>query len=69
MSIEETRRRVELENYFSVLPAFRGAALNVDYSYPGAVSNIVDKACVSSEEVPLTHAEIKQFLRANSLLD
>lgn len=69
MNIEETRRTVELENYFSVLPAFRGVALTVDYSYPNSVSNIVDRAYVSSEEVPLTKDEIKQFLRANSLLD
>jgi FlaA1/EpsC-like NDP-sugar epimerase len=69
MNSEETRRTVELKDYFSVLPAFRGVALSVDYSYPNTVSTTVDKPYISEEEVPLTKEEIKQFLRANNLLD
>ncbi|HRE15483.1 MAG TPA: SDR family NAD(P)-dependent oxidoreductase [Rhodocyclaceae bacterium] len=69
MNSEETRRTVELQDYFSVLPAFRGVALNIDYSYPNTVSTTVDKPYVSSEEVPLSKEEIKQFLRVNGLLD
>jgi FlaA1/EpsC-like NDP-sugar epimerase len=69
MNDEETRRTVELEKYFSVLPAFRGVAQQVDYTYPGTVSTSVGKPYVSSEEVPLTRDEIKGFLRDNGLLD
>lgn len=69
MNIEETRRTVELVNYFSVLPAFRGVALTVDYNYPNSINKVVDRAYVSSEEVPLTKDEIKQFLIVNGLLD
>lgn len=69
MNDEETRRTVELEKYFSVLPAFWGVAQQVDYSYPDTVSTAVAKAYVSSMEVPLTRDEIKRFLRDNSLLD
>ena len=66
---EETRRTMELEKYFSVLPAFRGVAQVVEYSYPGTISTTVDKPYVSSKEVPLTRDEIKRFLRDNGLLD
>ena len=69
MNSEETRRTVELKDYFSVLPAFRGVSLSVDYIYPNTVSTKVDKPYVSEEEVPLTKEEIKQFLRTNNLLD
>jgi FlaA1/EpsC-like NDP-sugar epimerase len=69
MNDEETRRTVELEKYFSVLPAFRGVAQQVEYSYPDTISTTVDKPYVSSKEVPLTKDEIKQFLRDNGLLD
>ena len=69
MNSEETRRTVELENYFSVLPAFRGVALSVDYSYPNTLRTSVSEPYVSSEEQPLSKEEIKQFLRVNTLLD
>ncbi len=68
MNSEETRRTVELEKYFSVLPAFRGVAQQLEYSYPNTISTTVDKPYVSSNEKPLTKDEIKQFLRDNGLL-
>ncbi|MCF8176949.1 MAG: polysaccharide biosynthesis protein [Sulfuritalea sp.] len=69
MNGEETRRTVELKDYFSVLPAFRGTSLSVDFSYPNTVSTKVEKPYISEEEVPLTREEIKHFLRGNNLLD
>lgn len=69
MNDEETRRTIELQRYFSVLPAFRGVSFSIDYSYPNTVSTTVDKAYVSEQEVPLTKDEIKQFLNGNNLLD
>lgn len=69
MNSEETRRTIELKDYFSVLPAFRGVSIDVDYSYPNTVSTAVDKPYISEKEVPLTKEEIKHFLRANKLLD
>lgn len=69
MNDEETRRTVELEDYFSVLPAFRGVSFDIDYNYPNTVSPTVDKPYVSEKEVPLTVEQIKHFLRVNNLLD
>ena len=69
MNIEETRRTFELENYFSVLPAFRGVSLAVDYNYPNIVSTTVNRPYISEKEVPLTKDEIKSFLNFNSIFD
>ena len=53
MSDEEIRRAVELERYFSVLPAFRGFYQAVDYSYDSQVSDTVTKPYNSSLEAAL----------------
>lgn len=68
MSHEETRRTIELEQYFSVLPAFRGIYHDIDYSYQSVVSEDVDNPYISEDETPLTVEEIKTFLRSNHLL-
>ena len=68
MSDEETRRTVELERYFAVLPAFKDIYQEVDYSYPGIVSQTVSKAYNSANENVLSHQDLRDFLYANSLL-
>jgi len=68
MSPEETRRTIELEQYFSVLPAFRGIYHDIDYSYPTTVNTTVTNPYVSEDEQHLTVEEIKKFLTDNNLL-
>lgn len=68
MSDEETRRAIELEQYFSVLPAFRGFHRNIEYKYDDVVNEIVDDPYVSSEAKMMMHSEIKDFLIKNDLL-
>ncbi len=69
MSEEETRRSVELHDYFAVLPAFRGIYRQIDYSYSNLLRTSVDRPYVSDSEPPLTKGELRDFLRANNLLD
>ncbi len=52
MSPEETRRTVELEQYFSVLPAFRGIYHDIDYTYDTTINTNVTNPYVSEEEPP-----------------
>ena len=68
MNLEETRRAVELEDYFSVLPAFRGGYHDIVYDYPDVVTGEVTKPYISAEEVSMTVPEVKKFLRENDLL-
>ena len=62
MNMEETRRTIELEKYFSVLPAFRGYRKDIDYSYSSAISEVVTRPYVSELETQLSVDEIKKFL-------
>lgn len=68
MSNEETRRAVELERYFSVLPAFRGFHKNVEYTYDKVANKTVDTPYISSEAKIMTRKEIKDFFIKNDLL-
>lgn len=68
MNLEETRRAVELPQYFAVLPAFRGIYRDIDYTYPEIVSTEVKNPYISEEEPPLTQDELRTFLISNDLL-
>jgi FlaA1/EpsC-like NDP-sugar epimerase len=69
MSPEETRRTIELEQYFSVLPAFRDIYADIKYNYPTIVNEDVTNPYISEEEKPLSIEEIKKFLIENNLLE
>ena len=69
MSDEETRRSVELENYFAVLPAFRGVYRAIDYQYSDQLSDSVDDPYVSAEQKSLTKVELRDYLINNHLLE
>ena len=68
MSMEETRRTIELKHYFSVLPAFRGIYQNIDYSYASIVREKVSNPYVSEHESFMTPDEIKKVLQSSNLL-
>ena len=67
MSLEETRRTVELKDYFSVLPAFRGIYREISYKYTDTVNLEVTKPYISELETPLPPDQIKHFLYQNDL--
>jgi len=69
MSHEETRRAVELDHYFSVLPAFRGLYDDISYEYDNIINTDVINPYVSAEEVHLDKDSLSVFLLSNNLLD
>jgi len=69
MSSEEIRRAVELENYYSILPAFRGIYNEIDYDYLDIISERVSEPYNSAEQTALSLVEIKAFLRDKGLLE
>ena len=69
MSDEETRRSVELDAYFSVLPAFRGVYHDINYDYASIVTSAVTNPYTSEDEISLSVDEIILFLDRNRLLD
>ncbi len=69
MSDEETRRSVELEEYFAVVPAFRGLYNQIDYTYANQVSSEVTNPYISSNEASMSKPEIAQLLRQHGLFE
>jgi len=68
MSDEETRRSVELSDYFAVLPAFKGIYKDIDYKYSDFKSSTVSNPYNSSIETQMTQEELTSFLETNNLL-
>jgi FlaA1/EpsC-like NDP-sugar epimerase len=68
MNQEETRRAVELSEYFVVMPAFRDVYKKITYEYPGTLSKTVSNPYISEKEKPLAKEELKKMLKENSLL-
>jgi FlaA1/EpsC-like NDP-sugar epimerase len=69
MSQEETRRALELNRYFVVLPAFRSLYRNILYNFEDLISDTVDNPYHSGNEPTLTQEELRQFLIAHGLLE
>lgn len=69
MSHEETRRTVELKQYFAVLPAFRSLYRNIAYEYPNMRATKVNNPYNSSNEPVMTQEELRQFLLDNNLME
>ena len=68
MSQEETRRAIELNHYFSVLPAFKGIYEEIHYDYPGSSKQPVIDPYVSIHQPVFPVVEIRKFLNMNHLL-
>ncbi len=70
LSSEETRRTMELPNYYAILPAFRSEYRDIVYDYPGA-DGVVGRAQPyhSGKQEAMTRAELARFLRDAGLLE
>jgi FlaA1/EpsC-like NDP-sugar epimerase len=69
MSDEETRRTVELEEMFAVLPAFRSVYEDIAYDYDDLVTTTVTDPYVSTPQNSMSEAELRLFCRRNQLLE
>lgn len=68
MSEEETKRSIELDDFFSVLPAFRGIYHEIDYKYSSKTQGIVDNPYVSASLERLSIQDIQTLLHCYGLL-
>lgn len=68
MNEEETRRTVELEKYFSVLPAFTNIYREIDYEYVKGNSVGIERPYNSSNEPAMSRDELSEFLKVNYLI-
>lgn len=68
MSNEEVRRTIELKDYFTVLPAFRGIYNDIKYNYNDIQSKKMNKAYISEKETPMSVNKIKFILKEQNLI-
>jgi len=69
MNDEETRRTIELPEYFAVLPAFKSVYERISYSYPDMGEVGVDDPYNSSVQPAMDKATLRNYLKDNSLLE
>ena len=69
MSHEETRRALELDLYYVILPAFKSVYHNINYQYPDTISDQVGSPYHSANEEPLPKDKLRKFLTENKLMD
>ena len=68
MNTEETRRAMELKNYFVVVPAFTSIYRQIDYTYPDVVSKSITNPYNSANEEPLSKEALREYLTTHDLL-
>ncbi len=68
MNDEETRRTLELQNYFVVLPAFKSLYQEIEYTYPDMSSEGIEKPYNSAFETPYGRVELRDYLTSNKLI-
>lgn len=70
LSEEETRRAVELQDYYVVLPAFKSIYMDISYEYPGQ-NGVVDlnKPYNSNLTDVMSIEKLTEFFRKNRLLE
>src|SRR6056297_3334386 len=69
MTDEETRRTIELPNYFAVTPAFASLYKELRYHYPEVISRQIDNPYNSANEPVMGQGELRDFLYENHLLE
>lgn len=69
MNSEETRRVLELENYYVVYPAFGCIPSDTEYDYQNRLGFSIDRPYNSSNQRPLSKTELTKYLWQNGLLD
>ena len=68
MNEEETRRALDTEQLFIILPAFRNIYENINYTYEGLASKKVHKAYNSAGIKPMDKDAIRKFLMRPNVL-
>lgn len=68
MNDEETRRTIELQDYFVVLPGFKPVYETIEYVYPDMLHQTVDRPYNSALEPAMPRDELRRYLIENQLI-
>ena len=67
MNQEEIRRTIELRDYFVITPALRAINRDIEYTYPGVVSDAAPAHPYNSSTIrPMDRETLRRYLRTHS---
>jgi FlaA1/EpsC-like NDP-sugar epimerase len=69
MNEEEMRRTIELKDFFSILPAFRGMYKESHYHYKNILKSEVSEPYISKNSKSLNVSQIKKYLETKKILN
>ena len=69
MSDEEMRRTIELEDFFAILPAFRGMYKETHYHYEKILNSDIKQPYISKNSEGLNINQIKKYLKNKKILN
>ena len=69
MNDEETRRTLELPDYFVVLPPFQSLYETISYDYPDLVADTIENPYNSALRAAMTQPELQRYLIQHQLLE
>jgi FlaA1/EpsC-like NDP-sugar epimerase len=69
LSDEETRRSIEVEKYFVVVPAFKSVYHQIEYRYEGMLADQATRPYNSGNEVAMTQSQLKTYLLQHRILE
>jgi FlaA1/EpsC-like NDP-sugar epimerase len=65
---EETRRTVDLPDYYAVIPAFKSVYNDIEYTYPGMNGIGVSQTYTSEQGRAMSKKELKEYLIEHELV-
>ena len=68
MNDEETRRTIDLPNYFVIWPAFKSVYKTIEYTYPNMMQKGVDRPYNSSVEKAMGEEALRDYLLIHKLI-
>lgn len=66
---EETRRTLDMPDFFAILPAFRSLYEQIDYHYPDSEKRSVDRPYNSAVAETMSRRELEEYLDGAKLLE
>lgn len=69
MNDEETRRTIELSDYFVVTPAFKSVYREIEYTYPATFNQSIERPYNSAAVEPLSREQLREYLIRHELLE
>ena len=69
LSDEEVHRTIELEQFYAIIPAFKGIYHSINYDYDSIINQQVERPYNSAIETAMTRDELNKYIVEHQLLE